>query len=243
MNAILFIIPLIISATVVLALINEESPLINTVTKAKATEYQCEPKSLSEVKLSFPVKEPTYLPEGYRLEVVDPYSFSVVERSEDSYRVVLFYAKEPMCHGIIPNGFTDDIIAINVVNIQSKEVESTLGDVDKDPLAYFMGKVEEYNSVIPDVARLKDKPVSEIPPTKLIKVNDYIGYAREPTQAYTVVIFHDEDGNIKEKMVVEEHGYKRAGFLTFYHSKDKVLYTISSILPVEEMLKIAESIP
>jgi hypothetical protein len=60
------------------------------------------------------VKEPTYLPEGYRLEVVDPYSFSLAERSEDSYRVVLYYAKEPVCHGIIPNGFIDDIIDMNV---------------------------------------------------------------------------------------------------------------------------------
>jgi len=237
-----FMIPVIVSATVVLALINWESPLIST-TKAKATEYRCSPKSLSEVKLDFPVKEPTYIPEGYRLEVVDPYSFSLAERSEDSHRVVLYYSKEPMCHGIIPNGFSDDVIAINVVSIQSKETSSTIKDVDMDPLAFYTKEIEEYNSVIAEVAKSLDKPVSAIPPVspvQLIKVNDYIGIAREPTQAYTIGIM--VDGIINET-IIEEHDYKRAGFVEFYHSKDKVIYTINSILPVEEMLKIAESIP
>ncbi len=155
---------------------------------------------------------------------------------------MLYYAKEPMCHGIPPNGFSADVIAINVVNIQSNEDATTIKDVDKDPLAFYMRKVEEWNSFIPDAAELIDKPESTIPLTKLIKVNDYVGYAREPVKAYTVGIIYDDDGNIKEK-IVEEHDYKMAGFLEFYHSKDKAIYTINSILSVEEMLKIAESIP
>ncbi len=241
MNAILFIIPLIISATVVLALINEESSLINTVTKAKATEYQCEPKSLSEVKLSFPVKEPTYLPEGYRLEVVDPYSFSLAERSEDSDAVALYYSKEPMCHGV-PTGY-GDVIRINVGNIGEKHKYSVYGiDIDKDPLAYFTRSVEECNSVIPNAAKLIDKPESTIPIVRIVKVNDYIGEAREPSKGYSVYIFNDKDGNVKDK-VVEELDDIIPGFVTFYHAKDKVMYSITAKLPVKEILRIAESIP
>jgi len=244
MNAILFIIPLIISATVVLALINEESPLINMVTKAKATEYQCEPKSLSEVKLSFPVKEPTYLPEGYKLEVVDPYSFSAAERSEDSDVVALYYSKEPMCHGV-PTGYGDviRIKVVNVVNIREKDKSSMYGiDIDKDPLAYFTRSVEEWNSVIPNAAKLIDKPESTIPIVRIVKVNDYIGEAREPSKGYSVYIFNDKDGNVKDK-VVEELDDINPGFVTFYHAKDKVMYSITAKLPVKEILRIAESIP
>jgi len=240
MNAILFIIPLIISATVVLALINEESPLLST-TKAKATEYQCEPKSLSEVKLSFPVKEPTYLPEGYRLEVVDPYSFSAAERSEDSDVVALYYSKEPMCHGV-PTGY-GDVIRINVGNIGEKHKYSVYGiDKDKDTLAYFTKIAEEWNSVIPNAAKLIDKPESTIPIVRIVKVNDYIGIAREPSKGYSVYIFNDKDGNVKDK-VVEELDDINPGFVTFYHAKDKVMYTIWAKLPVKEILRIAESIP
>ncbi len=194
------------------------------------------------MRLSFPVKEPTYIPEGYKLEVVDPYSLSLAERSEDSYHVDLYYAKEPMCHGINPSGFTEDVIVIGATNIQAEEVKSSLGSIDEDPLAYFTNKAEEYNSVIPDAAELLDKPESAIPPVRLIKVNDYFGIAREPMKAYTVVIFHDKDGSIKDK-VVKEQDVMRAGFLEFYHTRDKVLYIIDSILPVEKMIKIAESIP
>ena len=240
MNAILFIIPLIISATVVLALINEESPLLST-TKAKATEYRCEPKSLSEVKLSFPVKEPTYLPEGYRLEVVDPYSFSAAERSEDSDVVALYYSKEPMCHGV-PTGY-GDVIRINVGNIGEKHKYSVYGiDKDKDTLAYFTKIAEEWNSVIPNAAKLIDKPESTIPIVRIVKVNDYIGEAREPSKGYSVYIFNDKDGNVKDK-VVEELDDINPGFVTFYHAKDKVMYTIWAKLPVKEILRIAESIP
>jgi len=245
MNNLLFIIPLIISATVVLALINEENQLISTAsTKAKATEYNCDPKSLDEVKLSFPVKEPTYIPENYKLEVVDPYSFSAAERSEDSDVVVLFYSKEPMCHGV-PTGY-GDVIRIgvaNVANIQEKDKSSTYGiDIDKDPLAYFTKSAEEWNSVIPNAAALIDKPESTIPIVRVVKVNDYIGIAREPSKGYSVYIFNDKDGNIKDK-VVEELNDINPGFVTFYHAKDKTMYSIWAKLPVKEILRIAESIP
>ncbi len=241
-TSLLFIIPVIISATVVLALINEESPLIN-VTKAKATEYNCDPKSLSEVKLGFPIKEPTYIPEGYKLEVVDPYSFSAAERSEES-DVVLFYSKEPLCHGV-PTGY-GDVIRINVANvasIQKKDKSSTYGiDIDKDTLAYFTKSAEEWNSVIPNAAELIDKPESTIPVVRIVKVNDYIGIAREPNKGYSVYIFHDEKGNVKDK-VVEELDYINPGFVTFYHAKDKTMYSIWAKMPVKEMFRIAESIP
>ncbi len=74
----------------------------------------------------------------------------------------------------------------------------------------------------------------------MIKVNDYIGIAREPSKGYSVYIFHNEDGSIKDK-VVEELDDINPGYVTFYHAK--ILYSIDSILPVEEMLNIAESIP
>ncbi len=245
MNNLLFIIPLIISVTVVLALINEENQLISTAsTKAKATEYHCDPKSLSDVKLSFPVKEPAYIPEGYKLEVVDPYSFSAAERSEESDVVVLFYSKEPLCHGV-PTGY-GDVIRIgvaNVASIQKKDKSSTYGiDIDKDTLAYFTKSAEEWNSVIPNAAELIDKSESTIPVVRIVKVNDYIGIAREPSKGYSVYIFHDEKGNIKNK-VVEELNDINPGFVTFYHAKDKTMYSIWAKLPVKEILRIAESIP
>jgi hypothetical protein len=196
---------------------------------------------LSEVKLSFPVKEPTYLPEGYRLEVVDPYSFSAAERSEDSDVVVLYYSKEPMCHGV-PTGY-GDVIRINVGNIGEKHKYSVYGiDIDKDTLAYFTKSAEEWNSVIPNAAKLIDKPESTIPVVRIVKVNDYIGIAREPSKGYSVYIFNDKDGNVKDK-VVEELDDINPGFVTFYHAKDKVMYTIWAKLPVKEILRIAESIP
>lgn len=136
------------------------------------------------------------------------------------------YAKEPICHGITPSGFTVDVIVIEATNIQAidkSELPYGVG-VDEDPLAYFTSKVEEFNSVIHDVANLTDKPKSAIPPAKLIKVNDYFGIAREPMKACTVVIFHDKDGSIKDK-VVEEQDVMRAGFLEFYHSR----YSISNL--------------
>jgi hypothetical protein len=196
---------------------------------------------LSEVKLSFPVKEPTYLPEGYRLEVVDPYSFSAAERSEDSDVVVLYYSKEPMCHGV-PTGY-GDVIRINVGNIGEKHKYSVYGiDIDKDTLAYFTKSAEEWNSVIPNAAKLIDKPESTIPVVRIVKVNDYIGIAREPSKGYSVYIFNDKDGNVKDK-VVEELDDINPGFVTFYHAKDKVMYSITAKLPVKEILRIAESIP
>ncbi len=218
----LFIIPLIISATVVLALINEENQLINT-TKAKATEYNCDPKSLDEVKLSFPVKEPTYIPEGYRLEVVDPYTFSVVDKSEDSDVVDLYYSKEPMCKAV-GFGYGGDIIFIRVSDTQNTSLSGEyLKEIDKDPLAYFTKSAEEWNSVIPNAAELIDKPESTIPVVRIVKVNDYIGIAREPSKGYSVYIFHDEKGNVKDK-VVEELDDINLGFVTFYHAKDKTMY-------------------
>ncbi len=243
MNNLLFIIPVIISAIVVLALINEESSLTSTVsTKAKAKEYDCEPKSLNEVKLSFPVKEPTYIPEGYKLEVVDPYTYSAVENSEDSDVVDLYYSKEPLCRAV-PLGY-GDVIFIRVADTQNplRDGDKRLKEIDKDPLAYFTKRAEEWNMFIPNAAELIDKPESTIPVVRVVNVNDYIGIAREPSKGYSVYIFHDEDGKIKDK-VVEELDDINPGFVGFYHAKDKTVYSIWAKLPVKEMLKIAESIP
>jgi hypothetical protein len=115
-------------------------------------------------------------------------------------------------------------------------------DIDKDPLAYFTRSVEEWNSVIPNAAKLIDKPESTIPIVRIVKVNDYIGEAREPSKGYSVYIFNDKDGNVKDK-VVEELDDINPGFVTFYHAKDKVMYSITAKLPVKEILRIAESIP
>ncbi len=237
-SLLLLLIPVIISATVVLALINEESPLFNNTTNAKANVYHCDPKSLDEVKLSFPVKEPTYIPEGYKLEVVDPYSLTGVERSEDSNLVLLFYSKEPLCTSVY-SGY-GDVIRIAVANRNSDDKDSL--DLDKDPLAYFTSEAERKNSYIPGAAELIDKPESSIPVVKVIKVNDYLGIAREPSKGYSVYKFYNEDGSIKDK-VVEELDDIIPGYVTFYHAKDKVMYSIKAKLPVEEILKIAESIP
>jgi hypothetical protein len=73
--------------------------------------------------------------------------------------------------------------------------------------------------------RLIDKPVEQIPVQRIVKVNDYIGYAREPSKGYSVYIFNDKMVMLKDK-VVEELDDINPGFVTFYHAKDKVMYTI-----------------
>jgi uncharacterized protein (UPF0333 family) len=140
MNNLILIIPLIIIVSIVLVLINEEHQFIKTSNNVKASVYNCEPKSLDEVKLSFPVKEPTYIPEGYKLEVVDPYSFttSLEITAEASNRVVLYYSKEPMCHGVAFG--RGDVIFVSISNMQDEYIKFNLPegiDIDKDTLAYF----------------------------------------------------------------------------------------------------------
>ncbi len=210
---------MVISASVVIVL------------STQVNEPTCLPTSLGAVKPYFPVKEPRYLPEGYRLQVIDPDSYSLPPGSGNA--ILLNYAKHPMCTatGMEPKG---DVIVIIVFD--------TSNDPISDPLAYYNKVVESYNSVIPNAAELIDKPESSIAVVKVIKVNDYIGVAREPNKGYSVYIFRNEDGSIKDK-VVEELDDVNAGFVNFYHEKDKVAYNIVAKLPVEEMIKMAESIP
>ncbi|MCS6768796.1 MAG: DUF4367 domain-containing protein [Candidatus Nitrosocaldus sp.] len=236
MRHILFVIPVVISALVVVTLTAESDislPTSSSTVRASADMYRCDPKSLEQVQLEFPVKEPTYLPEGYKLQVVDTTSFPGM--------VALYYAKYEMCHGVSLSN-PGDVIVITVGDVQGSAKEGNIHAVNlmNDPVEHFKRDVESYNSVIPDAAKLIDKPESTIPLVRMIEVNGHVGKAREPMKGYNVYIIND--GERSEK-VVEELSDVRAGFVTFYHEKDKTMYSILSTFPVEEMLKIAESIP
>lgn len=167
--------------------------------------------------------------------MVDPYSFSLAERSEDSHIVVLYYSKQPMCHGVATG--QGDVIEIRVANMRVIDSKKEYGvDIDNDTLAFFT-EAESYNSVIPDAAKLIGRPENTIPIVRIVKVNEYIGIAREPMKGYSIYIINDTD------KIVEELDSIKPGFLQFYHARDKTYYTINAKLPVSEMLKIAESIP
>ncbi len=242
MRSMVFVIPVIVSALLVMALAiidGSNSVLLPTSTNvsADANLYGCDPKSLDDVKLNFTVREPTYLPEGYRLEVVDALSYSLPPVYN---RVALYYAKYEMCHGV-QLGYPKDVIVILVTDLEqaAKNGAKYAQMVINDPVEYFKKDIESYNSVIPDAAKLIDKPESTIPLVRMIEVNGHVGSAREPMKGYNVFIINDGD---KSEKVVEELSEVRAGFVTFYHEKDRTFYTIKSTFPVEEMLKIAESI-
>ncbi|GBC72720.1 hypothetical protein HRbin04_00111 [archaeon HR04] len=245
MKSIAFVIPVIVSALLVIALTiidGGNSALLPTTSPANvsadANVYGCEPESLDDVKLNFPVREPTYLPEGYRLEVVDIFSYSMPPGADNV--VTLYYAKHEMCHGIQPD-YPGDVIVILVADIEqpAKNGDKFAQMVINDPVEYFKRDIESYNSVIPDAAKLIDKPESVIPLARMIEVNGYVGIAREPMKGYNVFIINDGE---RSKKVVEELSEVRAGFVNFYHEKDRTMYIIKSTFPVEEMLKIAESI-
>ncbi len=171
---------MVISASIVLAL------------STKVNEPTCLPTSLDAVKPYFPVKEPRYLPEGYRLQVVDPDSYSYPAGSGNA--ILLNYAKHPMCiaTGMEPKG---DVIVIIAFDRSDEPIS--------DPLAHYTKVAESYNSVIPNAAELIDKPESSISVVKIINVNGHVGVAREPSKGYSVYIFHNEDGSIKDKVVEE----------------------------------------
>ncbi|MEM2162019.1 MAG: hypothetical protein QXT56_06055 [Candidatus Nitrosocaldus sp.] len=245
MKPIIFVIPVIASALLVMALAiidSDNSALLPTTSptnvSADANVYGCDPKSLEQVKLNFPVREPTYLPEGYRLQVVDVFSYSMPPGADNV--ATLYYAKHEMCHGT-SRGSSNDVIVMVVSDV---EQQANNGDkyaqmVINDPVEYFKREVESYNSVIPDAAKLIDKPESTIPLVRMIEVNGHVGVAREPMKGYSVFIINDVE---KVEKIVEESEGLRPGFVTFYHEEDRTIYTIESIFPVEEMLKIAESI-
>jgi len=92
------------------------------------------------------------------------------------------------------------------------------------------------------VVNIIDKPIDTIPVAKIIKVNNYVGYGIEPRKGYNVYTFYNEDGSIKDK-IVEELDDISPGLISFYHTNDKTMYSIEAKLPIEEILKIAESIP
>ncbi|MEM4310210.1 MAG: hypothetical protein QXS98_05365 [Candidatus Nitrosocaldus sp.] len=245
MKPIIFVIPVIASALLVMALAiidSDNSALLPTASptnvSADANVYGCDPKSLEQVRLNFPVREPTYLPEGYRLQVVDVFSYSMPPGADNV--ATLYYAKYEMCHGVQP-AYPGDVIVIWVADIKqlAESGDKYAQMVINDPVEYFKREVESYNSVIPDASKLIDKPESTIPLVRMIEVNGHVGSAREPMKGYSVFIINDGE---KSEKVVEELGEVRAGFVRFYHEEDRTIYTIHSTFPVEEMLKIAESI-
>ncbi|MCS6768805.1 MAG: hypothetical protein NZ517_08750, partial [Candidatus Nitrosocaldus sp.] len=195
MKHILFVMPVILSALVVIKLTLEDSsislsaPAPSTST-ARADVYTCEPKSIEQVKPAFPVREPAYLPEGYRLQVVDIFSYSMPPGADNV--VALNYAKYEMCHAI-GLGDTKDVIVILVTDVEHQAMS---GDVSAkmlidDPTAYYKGLADSYNSAIPDAAKLIDKPESTIPLVRMIEVNGHAGIAREPMKGYSVFIIND----------------------------------------------------
>lgn len=244
MKSIAFVIPVIVSALLVMALVitdSSNSALLLPTTSSNVSAdnvYGCDPESLDDVKLNFPVREPTYLPEGYRLEVVDIFSYSMPPGADNV--VTLYYAKHELCHGI-QLGYPRDVIIIIVADVAqpAKDGDKFAQMAINDPVEYFKKDIESYNSVIPDAVKLIDKPESTIPLARMIEVNGHIGSAREPMKGYNVFIINDGE---KSEKVVEELSEVRAGFVRFYHEKDRTMYTIESTFPVEEMLKIAESI-
>ncbi len=222
MKDIYLIIPLIVSALSITSLaIISESSNINT--------NQCSANSLEEIEPKFPVKEPKYLPEGYKLRVVDDRSWDPLNPGRI---IVMNYDIEDLCHaklfGIL--GSTIAIAAIDINHPESSKIEN--------PMEYFSKTAESYNAMIPETASLIEKPEDSMNKVKIIKINSYIGIAREPSsKGYNVYII---DG--KEKVVVENDNVYQ-GFIMFYHENDKVLYQIRSSYSVEEMIRIAESIP
>jgi hypothetical protein len=66
---------------------------------------------------------------------------------------------------------------------------------------------------------LIDKPENTI---RIVKINEYIGIAREPMKGYSVYIIKNTD------KIVEELDSINTGFLQFYHTRPSIPYMQAS---------------
>lgn len=224
---------LIVISAIVVALISVNIKATQTMDdELKAlSEDPCVQNALDIAQKNMPfgikIRVPTYLPtEGYRLAGIT----GVLEPGgSPAGWVDLYYWDKEGC--LLTSGISehDAIMQYKAIKVTILIPHSSDGDYKNgDEFAssyysYYLDNKEEFRADV-----------------RLVTLsNGYKGYGNDPFIGIGKWIKIKDDGG---EEIVDEEPYPEPGKVAFFHEEDRVVYIVRADMPLEDLIKIAESI-
>ncbi|MDW7999721.1 MAG: hypothetical protein RMI32_01755 [Candidatus Nitrosocaldus sp.] len=224
---------LMVTVAIVIALISTSIRATQAVDEElrELSENPCIPDALEIAQKNMPfgikIRTPTDLPEGYRLAGIT----GVLEPGgSPGGWIDLYYWDRDGCaltSGIDSHALIMQYKAVKVTILVPRSPEGDYKDGDdfaKQYYSYYLSRKDEFRADV-----------------RLVELsNGYKGYGNDPFMG-TGKWIRIEEGDGSER-VVHEEPYPEPGRIAFFHEEDKTVYIVRADMPLEGLMRIAESI-